>query len=79
MSPNDFHIHNMAPFIYISQWWGCTRPKRNMRLSVFFIHFYFQKLNRTQRGMLNPTEDYNTEHFNFLFVYLFFLQPGAGE
>lgn len=43
-----------------------------MRLSVFFIHFYFQKLNRTQRGMLNPTEDYNTEHFNFLFVYFYF-------
>ena len=71
MSQNDFHFHNMAPFIYISQWSGCTRPKRNMRVNVFFIHFYFQKLNRTQTGMLNPTEDYNTEHFNFLFVYFF--------
>ena len=37
-----------------------------------FIRFYFQKLNRTQRGMLTPTEDYNTEHLNFLFVYSFF-------
>ena len=35
-----------------------------------FIYFYFWK--QETKGMLTPTEDYNSEHFNFL-------QPRAGE